>query len=273
MRAQFHLPLVTYPDPSSFSIVQNAVDFALHHNAGLTASLLRVRMPAVRPRFPSVIDMEKMRSQAESFSAASEAALAGAVRDYALKAAIEAAVVPFEVQEAFVAQTLAELARAYELSIMEASEITKPLVESVLFGSGRPVLLCPTDHVSGRIDTVAIAWDGSATAARALTGARLLLETASKAILISVTDDKEIDKTGRDRLAAMLRSAGLEVEEIAVEAGKERTADVIQSVARENRADLLVAGAYGHSRLREFILGGVTMTLLSDLKLPALISH
>lgn len=273
MRAQFHLPLVTYPDPSSFSIVQNAVDFALNHNAVLTASLLKVTVPALRHRFPSVVDVEKMRSQAESFSAASEAALAGAVRDYALKAAVEAVVVPLETQEAFVAQTLAELARTYDLSIMEASEITRPLVESVLFGSGRPVLLCPTDHVSGRIDTVAIAWDGSAAVARALTGARLLLETVSKAILISVTDDKEIDKEHRDRLAAVLRSTGLDVEVIVVEAGKERASDVIQSAARENRADLLVAGAYGHSRLREFILGGVTMTLLSDLKIPALLSH
>ncbi|MFS8115080.1 universal stress protein [Rhizobium jaguaris] len=180
---------------------------------------------------------------------------------------------PFEEQEPFVAGTLAGLSRAYDCSLMEASESARPIVESILFESGRPLVLFPPDNFCGRIDTAAIAWDGSAALARALTGARLFLENASRVVLISVTDDKPIDEAARDRFATVLRNAGLNVEIVSVKAHGQQAANVIQSVAKENYADLLVAGAFGHSRLREFILGGVTRSLLTSLEMPALLSH
>lgn len=59
MKAQFHLPLATYPDASSFSLLQNAVAVSHHQKADLTASIPLVRMEPVQPRFPSFIDLEK----------------------------------------------------------------------------------------------------------------------------------------------------------------------------------------------------------------------
>ncbi|MDL2410280.1 universal stress protein [Rhizobium calliandrae] len=273
MKPQFHLPLVTYPESSSFAIVQNAVDFARHQKADLTASVLQVRIPAVRQSFPLAIEAEKMISEAERFSRDSGEAVSETVRDYAQKAGIHAFVRPFEAQEPFLASTLAELSRAYDCSLVEASEAARPIIESILFESGRPLVLFPPDNFCGRIDTAAIAWDGSAALSRALTGARPFLENASRVVLISVTDDKAIDETARDRFATVLGNAGLNVEAVSIKAHGEQAANVIQFVAKENYADLLVAGAFGHSRLREFILGGVTRSLLANLEMPALLSH
>lgn len=146
-------------------------------------------------------------------------------------------------------------------------------IESVLFESGRPLLLFPPDNFSGRIEAVAVAWDGGATVARALTGARLLLEQVSRVVLISVTDDKQIDERARDRLATALRKAGLAVDIAAVQTQGNSPASVIQAAALERKADLLVAGAFGHSKLREFLLGGVTRSLLTHLEMPTLLCH
>ncbi|MGO4118598.1 universal stress protein [Rhizobium ruizarguesonis] len=273
MKAQFHLPLATYPDASSFSLLQNAVAVCHHQKADLTASIPLVRMEPVQPRLPSFIDLEKKRAEAERFSNDNGSVLGQTLRDYAKKAEVEVEIQPFDTSEPFVAQTLAELSRAYDLSILEASELMRPLIESVLFESGRPLLLFPSDNFCGRIDAVAVAWDGGATVARALTGARLLLEQASRVVLISVTDDKQIDERSRDHLVAALGKAGLAVDVTAVQANGDSPASVIQAAALERKADLLVAGAFGHSRLREFVLGGVTRSLLTRLEIPALLCH
>ncbi|MGO4136921.1 universal stress protein [Rhizobium brockwellii] len=273
MKAQFHLPLATYPDASSFSLLQNAVDVCLHQKAGLTASIPLVRIEPVQPPFPSLLDIDKMRADAERLSRDNGTVLGQTLRDYAKKAEVEVEIQPFDVKQPFVAQTLAELSRAYDLSILEASVLMRPLIENVLFESGRPLLLFPSDNFCGRIDAIAVAWDGGATVARALAGARFLLERVSRVVLISVTDDKQIDERGRDHLTTALRKAGLAVEIAVVQAKGDSPASVIQGAALERKADLLVAGAYGHSRLREFILGGVTRSLLTRLEMPAVLCH
>ncbi|UVD58584.1 universal stress protein [Rhizobium sp. Pop5] len=271
MKAQFHLPLATYPDASSFSLLQNAVDLCLHQGADLTASVPLVSLPAWL-HLSSLPDIETMRAVEQS-SKASGAALEQTLRDYAAAANVAVEIQPFAIEERFVGQSLAEISRAYDLSILEASDPMRPLIESVLFESGRPLLLFPSDNVCGRVDAVAVAWDGGATVARAFTGARLFLEQASRVILISVADDKQIDQRSRDRFAARLQKAGLSVDVTAVQANGEPIASVIQATALEHKADLLVCGAYGHSRLREFILGGVTRSLLTRLDMPALLCH
>ncbi|NKL96759.1 MULTISPECIES: universal stress protein [Rhizobium] len=273
MKAQFHLPLATYPDASSFSLLQNAVAVSLHQKAGLTASIPLVRIEPFQPRFPSLIDVDKMRAEAERLSKDNGTILGQTLHDYAKKAEVEVEIQPFDAREPFVAQTLAELSRVYDLSILEASVLMRPLIESVLFESGRPLLLFPPDNFCGRIEAVAVAWDGGATVARALTGARLLLEQVSRVVLISVTDDKQIDERARDRFATALRKAGLAVDIAAVQAQGNSPASVIQGAALERKADLLVAGAFGHSRLREFLLGGVTRSLLTHLEMPTLLCH
>ncbi|MFJ6327529.1 MULTISPECIES: universal stress protein [unclassified Rhizobium] len=273
MKPQFHLPLITYPNASSFSVVQNAVDFTRHQKADLSANLLQIEMPPAAQSSPWVDDVERVNSEAKRFSSDSAVALSEAVCDYARKADIRTIVQTFEAPEPLILETLAEISRAYDLSIIEASETMMPLLEKLLFESGRPLVLFPAKHVCGRVDTVAIAWDGSAPLSTALTGARLFLAGASKVILISITDDGSMNEKARARYAEVLRNSGLDVEVVVARANGREVAVAIQSAARALHADLLVAGAYGHSRIREFALGGVTRSLLSDLEMPVLVAH
>ncbi|PKA45518.1 universal stress protein [Rhizobium sullae] len=275
MKAQFHLPLLTYPDPSSFALIQNAIDFARHQEARLHVSVFKVKIPKVSPPFPPIVhvDVDKMTADAERSSRDCAATLIETVRDYAGKADLAVTISSFEATQPLVGDRIAEISRVYDLSIMETSPIASSVIERILFESGRPLLLFPADNCCGRIDTVAIAWDGSATLARALTGARVFLDKASKAVLISVTDDKAIDADLRDRFAALVRDAGLAVEIVNAQSQGAPVAGTIQSAAAEARAELLIAGGFGHSRLRELILGGVTRSLLNGLEVPVLLCH
>ncbi len=80
MRAQFHLPLLTYPDPSSFALIQNAIDFARHQEARLHVSVFKVKIPKVSPPFPPIVDVDKMSAEAERSSRDCAATFAIALR-------------------------------------------------------------------------------------------------------------------------------------------------------------------------------------------------
>jgi len=273
MKAQFHLPLITYPDASSDWIIENAVELSRHQGAALSASVLQVRIPRISQPFPSMVNVEKMVHDAEQFSRECGIALTEKLRTQADKAQQDVTVASFEAKQPFVGERVAQLSRVYDFSILELVPTARSLIESVLFDGGRPTVIFPAAKCSGRIDTIAIAWDSSATAARALTGARYFLERCSRVVLVSVTDDKLIDEDIRDLLADTLSKSGLRVDVVTLQVKGDYAAAAIQLAATEKHADLLVAGAFGHSRLREFILGGVTRSLLTDLSMPVLMSH
>lgn len=273
MKLQLHLPLMTYPDVTSFSLLQNAVQLASNEDADLNVNIHQVTVPLLSPPFPTMLDLGKMREEAEQSSRGAGTALKTTLEDYAEKANVDIGICSFKCAEPFIGSRVAELSRLYDLTILEASEIGRPMAESVLFESGRPLLLFPTDSFPDRFDTIAIAWDGSPTLARALSGARVFLARSSKIILLSVTDDKAIDANNRERFATVLGRSGLPVEIMCEPSAGVSPAITLQAMAKENGANLLVAGGFGHSRFREFILGGVTRSLLSNLDMPVLLSH
>ncbi|MBX5198527.1 universal stress protein [Rhizobium sp. NZLR10] len=268
-----HLPLSTCPDASSFTIVDNAIDLARQHGADLLASIPQVRVPPIHQPFPTTIDVDSWRAQAETYSRDSGSSIQSYIADAVSKTGIEVRIRGFETREPYVYNSFAEISMVHDLSIVEACELTRQLSATLLFGSGRPLLLFPTSSVCARVDTVAIAWDGSAAAARAISCAHLFMERAMKLQVISITDDKQIDEANRSLLIASLRHSGFEVEDVPVQAGGESAAAAIQTAALERKADILVAGGFGHSRLREFILGGVTRELLGKSELPVLLAH
>ncbi|MBY3184209.1 universal stress protein [Rhizobium laguerreae] len=273
MKPQFHLPLSTYPDASSFTIIDNAIDLARQNDADLVASIPEVRIPQIHQPFPTFIDVDTWRGQAERYSRDSGASQREHVTDAVSETGFEVRIHGFEVTEPFVYERFSEIARCHDLSIVEASELSRQLSGTLLFGSGRPLVLFPATSVCSHVNTIAVAWDGSATAARALSCARIFIERATKVQVISITDDKEIDEANRALLISCLKHAGLEVEDVSIQAGGETATAAIQSAALERKADLLIAGGFGHSRLREFILGGVTRELLVKAELPVLLAH
>jgi len=171
------------------------------------------------------------------------------------------------------------IARSFDLSIVAQTDPNSMrddlMVEGALFDSGRPVLIVPYIQRAGlKLERVMVCWDGSRTAARAINDAMPFLARA-KAIDVITVAAKE-NKTGTIQgadIAQHLARHGLNVELRPITAGDLDVTNAILSDAADRSIDLIVMGGYGHSRLREFVLGGATRGILSSMTVPTLMSH
>jgi nucleotide-binding universal stress UspA family protein len=153
------------------------------------------------------------------------------------------------------------------------------LAEAAFMDSGRPALVVP--HAGGRPATMPprraiVAWDGSREAARAVHDALPLLRLAEEAIVL-IVDARDLgarvgQQPGADVAAHLARhEVGARVKRVT--SGKTGIGELILAQAGEEGADLLVMGGYGHSRLREVVLGGTTRHVLAHATVPVLLSH
>lgn len=179
-----------------------------------------------------------------------------------------------------VPEGFAAAARTTDLVVIGQDDPDRPepmrevMIETALFEGAAPTLLIPY-ILRGPIafDRVMIAWDGGRTAARAVHAALPILELAKKISVVMV------DKAGSDPgqpgadLATWLARHGLDVEVEQIEAPDISVADALLDQAADRSFDLLVMGGYGHSRVREFLLGGATRGMLASMTLPVLMAH
>ena len=174
-----------------------------------------------------------------------------------------------------------QLARSFDFSIARQAEqdSQRPVyedlvIEAALFQSGRPLLVVPYVHKDAlRLDRIMICWDGSRHAARAVADALPLLSNAQDVEIVTVAAQDKTEEIPGGEIAAHLARHGMKVAVERIVAPDEDVANVILSHAADNSTDLLVMGGYGHSRLREFILGGATRGILSAMTVPTLMSH
>lgn len=172
---------------------------------------------------------------------------------------------------------LAIRARAHDLTIVPyyGHRETMTVAEGLAFESGRPVLLLPKPvQPEAKIERIALAWDGSRVAARAVADAMPLLSQASTVAVVQVSGEKELPSSAS--LADITRHLslhGIAATPIQVPVDGGDTAATLQGFCERDGYDLLVMGAFGHSRVRQFVLGGVTRSVLSEPRLPILISH
>ncbi len=149
--------------------------------------------------------------------------------------------------------------------------------EAVVLGAGRPVLMVPYAGSFAEIGRrVVVAWNGTREAARALHDAMLVLERADSVTVIEVEPLAPPAGTGRvaaGDVAAALGRRGIAASAETETAGDIGVDDLLLSRAADLAADLLVMGAYGHSRLREFVLGGVSRGIFRHMTLPVLLAH
>lgn len=174
-------------------------------------------------------------------------------------------------------------ARYADLAILgqEEPEGDRPaagaIVEAALFSSGRPILVVP---YAGRFETVGrrvlVGWNASREAARAVNDALPLIAGAESATVLAINPRHGSighgEEPGAD-IALHLARHGLKVQVEHSVAPKIGAGDLLLNRAAELPADLLVVGAYGHARLRELVLGGVTRTLLGHMTVPVLMAH
>ena len=150
------------------------------------------------------------------------------------------------------------------------------LPEQVALRGGRPVLVVPDAYAGELIPgTVVAGWDGSLQALRALTAALPLLVRAARVKLLLVNPDETIgphgDEPGAD-MALYLARHGVRVD-VVVERTRATAGHALAALAMDCNAGLLVIGAFGHSRYREWVLGGVTRELLESTPVPLLLAH
>ena len=151
------------------------------------------------------------------------------------------------------------------------------LFEAVLFESGHGVLVVPPCRRSSNgIRRVLVCWKDTREATRAVAEATPILEKAARTVILLV-DPESPDNRGKSELAADLAKHldrhGAQVEVVVIESQGRSVSDVILEQAGRISADLIVMGGYGHSRAREWIMGGVTRDLLSSSRFPILMAH
>ncbi|MEE4317682.1 MAG: universal stress protein [Erythrobacter sp.] len=158
----------------------------------------------------------------------------------------------------------------------EAGRGPSALVGDLVLKAPVPVLVVPQETKSLDVTApVTVAWNGSAEAAHALRAAVPLLAAASKVHLVSVAEESGKRRFDFPALegAQYLSRHGIECEVVEVPRGEANIADTLFSAAQLRGSGMLVMGAYGHSRLAEMLLGGVTRRMLTEPQLPILLAH
>ncbi len=170
-------------------------------------------------------------------------------------------------------------ARASDLIVVDQPTATLDLkglvLEEALFRSGQPVLVAsPKSKPTTRFERIMIAWDGSQHAARAVSDAIDLFPAITHADIVVVLGEKPLDKIlpGAE-LAHHLARKGIEARLVEVQAGGQPVGRVLDQHAANTGADLIVMGGFGHSRLREFLFGGVTVDLTQSACRPLLMAY
>jgi nucleotide-binding universal stress UspA family protein len=185
------------------------------------------------------------------------------------------AAIPVEADE-----TIGELARLYDLTVVLQPETSNSsyddvVPQAVLFNSGGPMLMVPYIH-KGPLDArhVGIAWDGSRLAARALRDALPFLTAARAVTVIAVNEDRyDSSEASSDQIVSHLARRGIKARTERLTADRDNVHGTILSIAADSDIGLLAMGGYGHSRLKERILGGVTRGVFESMTMPVLMTH
>lgn len=275
------LPLTSYPDSPSAAALANAAVLAERLGGEVTALALRIDIKPMNNRLANaLIGMDKMIADAE---AASETRALTCLQDFKAQGEARGLVVRTLVEQVPLygaADRLRLRARTYDLTLMSIAagpRDDRAIAEALLFGSGRPILIYPQEPPLAQgpaFGTIAIAWDGEPAAARAVANALPVLRAAGQVRVLTVVGEKSgIDAdTAKDLLRHLARH-GIAAVVDAVEAGDAPIGQVFGDYVAARKVDLLVMGGFGHSRAREFVLGGATRAVLGAPPCPILMSH
>lgn len=222
----------------------------------------------------SVFELERERAvtRAEAALTVFEAEAKAAGISYACRAS-----------GAFPAEASASLgaaARVHDLTVVLQPETDRQtydntLPQEILFQAGGPVLFVPYIFSGAfKANRIGVCWDGSRLAARALRDAAPFLSKAEQVVIITINEaEGPAGDASADNLARHLTRLAVPARIVALTAARADIQPTILSLAAEESIDMLVMGAYGHSRLQEMVLGGVTREMLRTMTVPTLMSH
>jgi nucleotide-binding universal stress UspA family protein len=275
------LYLNSYPEGTSAAAIEPAVSFAALLGARLSA--LTIEIDIHKPTNPlalAILDVPGMIAAERSKSTDNARDLVNVFDTSTAKHGVQSDHIVERSLASHVPEIVTEYARLRDLTMIPVEEIgsfQQYIAESVIFGSGRPVLIlpgAPKRNPEIRLDEVGVAWDFSRPAARAVADALPLLQRAKTVRVVTVRNEKTIDtRRSGPELARHLACHGVEVVLEEEDAGGRSISQALEAYADARDLDILVMGAYGHSRARDFILGGATKSMVADPPLPVLLSH
>lgn len=268
--------------PSAPARLKLSADLVTRFAAHVTG--LYVRRPFQTPAFSDAGPaMDSLYRTYENAVKADEALATAAFRDLIGSQIVAGKGLSSEwrVADGLAEEVVAAYARYADLVIVgqtepDAAATTTPsdLAETVGMAGERPVLIVP--HI-GAIKppgkTVILCWNGSREAARAATGALPILKAADKTIILLVDPKNDGDEQPGAGVARWLARHGVKAVVQRDTAADSDVGGVILSRAADHDADLIVMGLYGHSRMREWVLGGASRTLLASMTVPLLVAH
>jgi nucleotide-binding universal stress UspA family protein len=255
-----------------------AVSLASAFNAHL-AGVAFVYDPIVPVSATGYIPGEVIERQQADNEADAKAAIGG-FTEATRRAGLAAEPLTISASLAGAGEQFARIARRFDLAVVgqaepEVSTVDDIIAETTLFESGRPLIIVPyIQKAPVKLDRVMVCWDGGRPAARAIGDAMPLLVKAGKVEIVVVTNEpgKQDEIEGVD-MGRHLARHGLKINVERIPRGDVDVADALLSHAADSGADFMVMGGYGHSRLRQFILGGVTRSLFRSMTIPVLMAH
>lgn len=270
-----HLALIVEDDPVPQAVADHAISFCerdgAHLSVHLAASVFHIPSGRLVPLVHAVVDQVNAdrlaKANAERERVEASGRLAGLTMDCSVVQQ------PYqEVRASFIREV-----RQGDLVIMPRPNgmlsYDQSIVEGMIFGTGRPVLIVPVEWKrAAAYGRIVVAWDGGQRAARAVGDALPLLVRAEEVEIVCIGPEGDKSAAGADfaqHLSRHCRNVKLTELPLTFNDAGRTLCDHVHTVT----PDLLVMGAYAHSRLVQFVLGGVTDTMLRDAPVPVLYSH
>lgn len=275
------LHLDSYPDPTPQRAIDQAAAFASLFGARLSALTIEVLIrPPSHPLANALVGVAAMAAEEEAKSARSCKELNAQFEDKAKALGVFENVVERRAELSLIGPLVAAYAKTRDACIVPIandSDGQRGVAEAVVFESGRPVILFRPDVADlpqQSLDTVVLAWDNSRTAARAMADALPLLKCAGKVKILTVVNEKATATTGIGQEALRhLILHGVKAEVAEVDSNGRSIGATFDAYFDREPCELLVMGAFGKSRMREFILGGATAHVLAKMKTPLFLVH
>ena len=256
--------------------VAYAVRLANRWDAHLTGLYIRAT-PNVPPYVAAQLPREALAVQAEDARTRAQAAQAmfeESVAESGLNAGTQ-----WMIEEGVPAERVGLLGRYADLVVAGQDEpeeyaLGRVSAAELVLSGGRPVMVVPYAFRSDEIARhVLVAWNGSREAARAVADAMPILESAERVTVLAVDPGNTLGDVPGGDIALHLARHGISVEAARIESQGLNPADILLNRVADLSVDMVVMGAYGRSRLRELVLGGVTHDILKHMTVPVLMSH
>lgn len=276
------IALSSFPDPTPELVIDHAAEFTRLMGAKLTALVFVLdRQQLTRARGEWLLDIPHLIDEGVRKSASEANRLSGHFETTASRLNVFQAKILEGTPVYISPDPIIEHARLHDLTfvpIVDPNGFDELYTESIIFGSGRPTILLPAFRdekpAPASLDIVALAWDHSRAAARALADAMPILEKAKQVHVFTVINEKPIaSNKSSEQLEGHLKMHDIDATFERVDAGGRTIGKVIEEYVRVRRADMLVMGAFGHSRMREFVLGGATRSIMNHPPIPVLLTH